>query len=81
MDAREGNDRLAQQAERLQFVSRVPMLCECSTPGCHTLVMIHLRDYYEIRRDPDSFITAPGHEVEGAELQREGPDYTIRRAS
>ncbi len=81
MDARVGNDRIAEQAERLQFVSRVPMLCECSDPHCRAIVMISLPDYHEIRRDSDSFITAPRHEVRGAELEREGPDYTIRRAS
>ena len=79
MDARAGNDRIAEQAERLQFVSRVPMLCECSDRFCRTIVMISLPDYHEIRRDSDSFITAPGHEAEGAKLEREGPGYAIRR--
>jgi hypothetical protein len=80
MDAREGNDRLAERAEHLQFVSRVPMMCECSDPGCRTLVMISLSAYREVRRDPGNFMTAPGHGVEGAELQREEADYTILRA-
>lgn len=81
MDARAGNDRLAERAEHLQFVSRVPMLCECSDPGCRTIVMIRLPDYHQIRRDRDNFITAPGHQIEGAEghaLYR-GCDYTIQR--
>ena len=81
MDIRAGNDRIADQAERLQFVSRVPMLCECSARDCRTIVLIDLDDYQEIRRDPDNFLTAPGHDVEGAELQTERPDYAIRRAS
>jgi len=77
MDARAGNDRLAERAERLQFVSRVPMLCECGSPRCRTIVMISLSDYHEIRRNPDSFMTAPGHGLEGATLEREGPGYTV----
>lgn len=81
MDARAGNDRLAEQAGRLHFVSRVPMLCECSDPGCRTVVMIDLGEYHEVRRDPANVITAPGHEVAGSELRREEPDYEIRRAS
>ena len=56
------------------------MLCECSDPGCRTIVMIRLPDYHEIRRDRDNFITAPGHQIEGAEdaLYR-GREYTIQR--
>ena len=81
MDVRAGNDRIAEQAERLQFVSRVPMLCECGARDCRTIVLINLDEYHEIRCDPDNFLTAPGHEVEGAELQTERPDYAIRRAS
>jgi len=80
MDARAGNDRLAERAERLQFVSRVPMLCECSDPRCRTTVMISLHDYHQIRRSSGSFMTAPGHQVEGATLEREGPGYTVRRS-
>jgi hypothetical protein len=82
MDVRAGNDRVAERAEHLQFVSRVPMLCECSAPGCRTIVMISLPDYHEVRDDPDNFLTAPGHTVEGAEgaaLQPDGRDYTIQR--
>jgi len=64
MDARQGNDRIAEKAERMRFVSRVPMLCECSDPGCRRVVMISLEDYHAIRRDSDAFLTAPGHSVE-----------------
>lgn len=84
MDARAGNDRLAERAKHLQFVSRVPMLCECSDSSCRTIVMISLPDYHEIRREPDRFMTAPGHKLQGADevvLQREGQDYTIQRVA
>ncbi len=80
MDIRAGNDRIAYRAGRLQFVSRVPMLCECSARDCRTIVLIDLDDYHEIRRDPDNFLTAPGHDIEGAELTTERADYAIRRA-
>jgi hypothetical protein len=79
MDAREGNDRLVERAEHLQFVSRVPMMCECSDPACRTPVMISLSAYRELRRDPENYMTAPGHGLEGAELRREEADYTILR--
>jgi hypothetical protein len=80
VDVRAGNDRIAEQAERLQFVSRVPMLCECGARDCRTIVLIELDEYYEVRRDPDSFLTAPGHDIEGAELETERPNYAVRRA-
>jgi hypothetical protein len=80
MGARDANDRIADQAEQLRFVSRVPMLCECGRPGCSTIVMITLDDYRELRREPDALLVAPGHRVEGAELQRESADYTVLRA-
>lgn len=80
-DARAANDRIAEKAASLHFLSRVPMLCECSTQGCHKLLMLGLDEYREIRRDPDSFIVAPGHEIEGAGLRKETPAYEVRRAS
>ena len=67
MDARKANDRIAERAEQLRFVSRVPMLCECAEPGCRTIVMISLQDYREIRRR-ERVLTAPGHDADGADL-------------
>ena len=81
MDARKANDRIARKAEQLRFVSRVPMLCECSAPDCRTVVMVALDDYREIRRTEDSFITAPGHNAEGAALESQAETYEIHRAS
>lgn len=77
MDARTANDRLAEKAQYLRFVSRVPMLCECSTPACRTVVMISIDEYRRVREDPDNFLTAPGHHIDGATLQKEGRDYGI----
>ena len=61
LDARQANDRIAEKAERLRFVSRVPMLCECSDGSCRTVVMVRLEDYHAIRADENAFLTAPGH--------------------
>jgi hypothetical protein len=80
MDARKANDRIADKAQQLRFVSRVPMLCECSARGCRSVVMIGLADYRELRRSGDSFLVAPRHEAPGAELHERTPDYDIRRA-
>jgi hypothetical protein len=61
LDARAANDRIAEKAEQLRFNSRVPMMCECSAPGCRKLVMIALDDYRAMRRTPHNTLTAPGH--------------------
>lgn len=79
LDTRAANDRIADKAHRLRFHSRVPMLCECSTPGCQTIVMVGLDEYEQIRSNPDNFLTAPGHEIEGADLVEATPTYEIRQ--
>ena len=79
MDARKANDRIAAKAEQLRFVSRVPMICECSDPACRTTVMIALGDYYAVRRSDDAVLTAPGHEAGGAALETQTSDYDVRR--
>jgi len=78
LDARAANDRIAEKAGQLRFVSRVPMLCECSTPACRTIVMISLEEYRRIREDQDGFLTAPGHTIDGTDLLTETPEYSIR---
>jgi hypothetical protein len=80
MDARAANNRIAEKAAQLRVVSRVPMLCECGAPDCRTLVLISLPDYRELRDAPDRFLTEPGHPIEGAELEQDRGEYTIRRA-
>ncbi|HJU37259.1 MAG TPA: hypothetical protein VJ716_07575 [Gaiellaceae bacterium] len=81
MDARKANDRIAEKAEQLRFVSRVPMLCECSAPDCRTVVMVALHEYREIRRTEDAVLTAPGHDAEGAVLESQTSTYDVRRLS
>jgi hypothetical protein len=79
MDARQANDRIAEKAERLRFVSRVPMLCECTDRDCRKVVMVRLEDYHAIRRDPDAFLTAPGHSAETSHVETETAGYDVRR--
>jgi hypothetical protein len=78
LDARKANDRIAEKAERLRFVSRVPMLCECSDVDCRRVVMVRLEDYYAIRCDSDAFVTTPGHSAEESHLESETAGYDVR---
>lgn len=59
---RDANDRIAEKAASLRFVSRVPMLCECGRPGCVTILMIGLDAYRQVRRDPENVLVASGHD-------------------
>jgi hypothetical protein len=79
MDARAANDRIAAKAEQLHFLSRVPMMCECSSPGCRKIMMVGLDEYREIRSEPDLLLTAPGHAADCAEVDREAAGYEVRR--
>src|SRR4051812_22388190 len=78
MDARQANDRIAEKAERMRFVSRVPMLCECSDRDCRAVVMIRLEDYHAVRADEDAFITARDHASGESHLESQAPGYDVR---
>ncbi len=74
-DAYEANERLAERAEALRFVSRVPMFCECADPTCQALILIDL----ELRRDTRLYLTAPGHRLDGAEPISRDADREVQR--
>jgi len=57
---RRSNEHVAAAARRLQFVSRVPMRCECSNPRCNELILITLEDYGKARRE-SLFLAVRGH--------------------
>ena len=76
----ESHERRAEDEFELhRFATRIPMLCECGT-DCESLVMIPVEAYRNIRRDSEVFLAAPGHDVEGAELEFTSPDYSTFRS-
>jgi hypothetical protein len=82
MDARGANDRIASKAEQLRFVSRVPMLCECTEPSCRAIVMIGLSEYHAIRRaDGSSRLPAIRSREPTATAVPPRPSNTERRRS
>lgn len=76
--ARSSNEHIADRAVELRFVSRIPLLCECSDASCRQLVLLTVDDYREARRDAD-YLTAPGHAVEGAAPDRRAADHVLHR--
>jgi hypothetical protein len=75
-EVRSSNDRIAERARRLRFVSRVPMLCECSDPQCGSIVLLGLERYGELRES--GFFTAPDHAVEDAEPALREAGYWVQ---
>jgi hypothetical protein len=77
-DARRANDRIAERAEVLRVVSRVPMLCECSDPDCEALFLISLDAYAAARDDPWIYLTAPEHKIEGGAPSDRSDGYWLQ---
>lgn len=64
-DTRDANERIAEAAKRLHFVSRIPFICECSDPSCRAPVLLHEQEYAEHRRT-GAPIAVAGHTVAAA---------------
>jgi len=76
--ARDANRRIAHSAQRLQFVSRMPLFCECDDPRCLALVLITRDEFAPIDTDYHARLTAPGHTVHGATPSDKRPGYWLQ---
>jgi hypothetical protein len=74
---RGSNDRIADRATQLRFVSRVPMLCECSSGGCQAIVLIELERFQDLRER--GYLTAPEHSVDHAAPAAREAEYWLHR--
>lgn len=76
---REVNENIAKFEERLPGVSEtMPVICECAQVDCATQIEIAVDEYAKIRRHPDRFIVAPGHDDSRVEhLVEERSGYVI----
>jgi hypothetical protein len=59
---REANERIETAADRMQLAGPVPFLCECPRPVCTEIVRLSLEEYEQVREDPRTFFTVPGHQ-------------------
>lgn len=65
---REVNENIAELEARLPGVAEtMPVICECARPNCTTPVEISLDEYTSVRRHPNRFIVAPGHDEPSVE--------------
>ena len=65
---RRANDRIAELARVHAWRFPVPFLCECSERRCFARVELTLAEYERVRSHPQRYLTAQGHEVDGAFL-------------
>jgi hypothetical protein len=59
---REVNERLKDLNETFGAVTnRIELVCECADPGCADRLTLSVREYEQLRAEPDLFVIAPGH--------------------
>lgn len=68
---RNANDQIADMARKRSWRFPVPFLCECSDRRCLGRVELPLKEYEQVRSNPQRYIALPGHEVEGAVVLEE----------
>ena len=76
---REVNENIVKLEERLAGVSEtLPVVCECARADCTTQLEISLSEYAKVRRHPNRFIVAPGHEDPSIEqVVEQHPGYVL----
>jgi hypothetical protein len=61
---REVNERLRGLNESFGAVTnRMELVCECADPGCAERITMTVREYEDLRADPEQFVIAPGHDA------------------
>lgn len=77
---REVNERIGELAQR--WSSEMGFICECLDTACSEAVSLSVAEYECIRKDPGSFVVAPGHEVRDVEdVVSTNERYTVVRKS
>ena len=77
---RQANDRVLGLRGR-NPVDVAEFVCECGERGCSTTILITLREYAEIRADPNLMIVAPDHLPAAHELVYRCPGYVVVQRS
>jgi hypothetical protein len=76
---REVNENIAKLESQLASdAESLPVICECAVADCTIQLEIGLAEYANVRKHPDWFIVARGHERQNIEhVVAEGPEYVI----
>jgi hypothetical protein len=60
---RAANETIQSRAEDLGAdMDRLPFLCECPIEGCTEILLMTPAQYKDVRRSPQHYMTAVGHE-------------------
>jgi hypothetical protein len=61
---RDVNERLRDLNESFgEVTNRIELVCECAKPGCAERITLSVRQYEDLRAEPEHFVIAPGHAV------------------
>jgi hypothetical protein len=76
---RVANERVAREAERQKFLSRLPMLCECDDAGCEEVFLIAPPEFRAACGPDGGWLTVPHHRLDRSELASKRPEYWLQR--
>jgi anti-sigma B factor antagonist len=65
---REVNERIEEVLDRIGREDTIEFLCECGDADCVEAIPLTLREYDAVRKHPDRFVVAEGHET--ADIER-----------
>jgi len=63
---RDVNERIAESTGRFAD-EKTEFVCECADPNCAERVPATLAEYESVRKNPTTFLLAPGHDEPGIE--------------
>jgi hypothetical protein len=74
---REANEKISAKGDALDFVGKIPFLCECEEPKCTEVLSLEADEYERARSNPRYFVLSPGHETRGAQPVESNERFTI----
>jgi hypothetical protein len=74
---REANEKISAKGEDLDFVGKIPFLCECEEPRCTEVLRLEPDEYERARSNPRYFVLSPGHETRDAQPVESNDRFTI----
>lgn len=75
---REVNAHIANLEERLGSEGELmPLVCECASTGCATVIEVDPGTFRTVREDPLLFLVASGHELDEEAVVGRGAGYLI----
>jgi hypothetical protein len=75
---RDANEEIELVRDQLTEVDgKTPFFCECDDPTCREIVRLDIDEYEAVRAHPATFVIAPGHPHEVAEVVLQHETYLV----